>query len=252
MEKFFIKNRLWLKICVLVENSGASKLAFVEHWLWWTKESVTIAWMRETLVNNDFCTVSFDASNSFWESEWKIEDITLTSHYNDLEDVISWAESQKLYKEKFFLAGHSMWAATTFYYNTNYPDKVSWVFPASLFLWWEFTDCYRRFTLPEFKKNWYVERIGSNWIKRRITKDFRNDVLKYDILENSDNIQNPVLMMVMSWDTWTPLKNHKLVYNKLKTKDKKLVVIEWEGHVFKGEHNNSMKKEFDKFLKQYF
>jgi pimeloyl-ACP methyl ester carboxylesterase len=42
-----------------------------------------------------------------------------------LEDVINWSKTQEFYKEKFFLAGHSLGSMSIFHYATENPEKIS-------------------------------------------------------------------------------------------------------------------------------
>src|SRR3972149_12202676 len=96
-EKLFIKNRKGQKIAVLIEKPENPKgLAFVMHGLGGFKEQPHIPTFAEVFLENNYTVVRFDTTNSIGESEGKMEDVTITSFSEDLEDVISWAKSQEL------------------------------------------------------------------------------------------------------------------------------------------------------------
>ena len=63
-------------------------LSFVMHGLGGYKEELHIDLMANTLLENNYITINFDATNSKGESEGKYEDATMQIHYEDLVDVI--------------------------------------------------------------------------------------------------------------------------------------------------------------------
>ncbi len=109
MEKIFIKNRKGLKIAILVEEAENQKgLVFLMHGFLSFKEHPLLTETARIFKENNFTTVSFDATNSLGESEGKMEDGTTTGYIEDLEDIIDWSKTQKWNDNDFFLVGHSM------------------------------------------------------------------------------------------------------------------------------------------------
>jgi len=95
MEKLFIKNRKNLKISVIIEKSENQQgLAFVMHGLSGFKEQPHIETFSKSFKDNNYTVIRFDTTNTFGESEWDYADATTTNYYEDLEDVINWAENQ--------------------------------------------------------------------------------------------------------------------------------------------------------------
>ncbi|MBI3458746.1 alpha/beta fold hydrolase [Candidatus Azambacteria bacterium] len=133
MEKLFIKNRKGENIAVLVEKNESQKgLAFVMHGLSGFKEQDHIAIFADAFKEKDFTVVRFDTTNTFGESDGKYENATMTNYYEDLEDVIKWAQEQKWYQEPFVLSGHSLGGMGTTLYAEKYPKKVLALAPISV------------------------------------------------------------------------------------------------------------------------
>jgi len=136
--KRFIKNIKWDKISVLVEEKENSKtIAFVMHWLWGFKKQGHIRTFIKSFLDNNITVVSFDTTNSFWESDWNYENATVTNYYEDLEDVIDWASKQNFYKEKFILTWHSLWWICSILYTQKNPEKVMAIAPISTVVSWK-------------------------------------------------------------------------------------------------------------------
>jgi len=62
-----------------------------------------------------------------------MEDASITSYYEDLEDVISWAQSQEWYQEPFALAGHSLGGICTALYAEHHSAILNTLGPYSNF-----------------------------------------------------------------------------------------------------------------------
>jgi predicted alpha/beta-fold hydrolase len=100
--KIFIPNRKNKKIAiVVVETLHPKGLVFVMHGLGGWKEQAHVQTFAQAFKDNGFTTVLFDATHSFGESECDYADATTTNHYQDLADVINWAQPQSWYQEQF-------------------------------------------------------------------------------------------------------------------------------------------------------
>ncbi len=249
MEKLFIKNRKdWNIAVVLEEQKNPKGLAFVMHGLSGTKNEPHIETIASAFTEKEFTVVSFDTTNTIGESDGKLEDATLTNYYEDLEDVISWASSQKWYEEPFVLAGHSLGAISSALFAEKYPKKVKALAPISTVVAGRFTE-----ETSDFKK------IGKDWEKKgirewesssnlglvkRLKWSHVEDRRKYDLLPNVDKLKMPVLMIVGSLDNVTPLEHQQLFYDKL-SGEKELHVINGSYHTFRErEHLDEIRQIF--------
>ena len=86
--------------------------------------------------------------------------------------------------------------------------------------------------------------VKQNW------NQFVKDVLKYDTLKNIKNLTMPILLIVGDKDNATPLSQHKIIYDKLKS-DKELHIIKGAEHTFRErKHLIEIKKIFNKWIKK--
>lgn len=132
MEKLNIKNRKGEKISILLNGEkNQDGLVFIMHGHGGFKEQNQLTTISEAFLENNFTVVLFDATKSIGESEGSYEEGTFTNHYEDLEDVIKWAEKQSWYKEPFYLTGHSMGGMCIMLYAENYPEKVKALSPVA-------------------------------------------------------------------------------------------------------------------------
>src|SRR3989344_6366915 len=127
-----VKNRKGQKLAVIVDKpvGKASGLAFVMHGLGGFKEQVQIEMYAKTYYEKGFIAVRFDTANTIGESEGSYEDANITNYYEDLEDVIAWANAQEWYKESFLLMGSSLGGICIGLYAQRHPEKVRALAPA--------------------------------------------------------------------------------------------------------------------------
>jgi len=78
--KIFIKNRKNQKIAVVIEQPANTRgLAFVAHGLGGFKEQAHIRTMAQAFLDNKYTVVTFDAADTFGESEGNYDDATITN-----------------------------------------------------------------------------------------------------------------------------------------------------------------------------
>lgn len=252
--KQFIKNRKWENICVLfeeVENNNA--IAFVMHGLWGFKEQDHIRTFIKAFLDNNISVISFDTTNTFWESEWNYENATTTNYYEDLEDVISWAKTQKFYKEPFYLAWHSLgWISTCMYAQKN-PNEVKALAPISSVVSGQMTiDIIPEEDLEKWKKDWFKikESESKPWVIKKLKFSHFADRAKYNILPEANKLTMPVLLIVWEDDDTTPSSHQELLFNKLPWK-KELHIIKWVWHTPRREKElKEIYDLFDKWIKK--
>ena len=72
------------------------------HGLSGSKDELHIKSIATTFVENGYTTVRFDTTNTFGESYGRYEDATLTTYYEDLEDVLKWSKNTNMVREAFY------------------------------------------------------------------------------------------------------------------------------------------------------
>lgn len=248
MNKLFIQNRRNQKLAVVVEEQGDQKgLAFVMHGQGGFKEQPHIRTFIEAFLEKGFTVVSFDAANTIGESGGNMEDASITTYYEDLEDVINWASSQDWYQEPFALAGHSLGGICTALYAEHHPEKVlGLAFVSAVvsgILSWE---AHTKDELDEWKRTgWRVSESKSKpGAVKKLKWQTMEDRLKYDLLEKADQLTMPVLLIVGDKDTTTPLAHQKILFDKLPAKK--------ELHVIPGAEHTIRKEPYLSQLKQLF
>lgn len=242
-----IKNR---KDQDLVLNIDISKtqtgLVFILHGLGGFKEQEHIQAFAKAFRQNDFSVVNIDAANSLGESGGRFEEASVTNHYQDLEDAIKWAKSQKWYQEPFALAGHSLGALSTALYAENYPDEVMASAPISLVVSGELSwEAHKKFKPKEFeqwKESGWLEKDSKSkpGIKKRLPWSHMEDRLKYDLMKKIDNLTMPVILIVGQKDISTPPDQQIIFYENLPGA-KEIHIIEDVEHSFRnkdGEYDN--------------
>lgn len=238
MEKFFIKNRKGQKIVGVVEKSDKpSGLAFIMHGLQGFKEQKHIKAIAEAFKETGYTVVRFDTTNALGESDGKVDDVTLTQSYKDLEDVIKWARSQPWYEEPFALSGHSLGSFCITYYAQNHPEKVRLIVPASPIISGRLRhSTWDKKKLKKWKDMGYQDRQskskpGARW---RIKWAFMVDLLAYDLLPNAHKLTMPVLIIVGEKDTGAPPKHQQKLYDLL-SGEKQMYIVKGSGHTFRQE-----------------
>jgi len=240
-EKFYLKNRQGLKIAVLVEfNNDAKGLAFVMHGLGGFKEQDHIRIFSQAFLEEGCTVVRFDTTNTLGESDGNYEDATTTNYFHDLEDVIVWARKQEWYQQPFWLCGHSLGGIATILYAEEYPERVKGLAPISTVVSGKLSLTSARYQGNDVLQGWQetgwkIEKSSSRpGVIKRLKWSHMEDRMKYDVLEEVDNLTMPVLMIVGSEDETTPLKHQQILFDKLPGK-KELHIIKDALHTFRDE-----------------
>ncbi len=253
-EKLFIQNRAGKKISILLDLVTDQKgLVFCMHGQGGFKEQSHIQIFTDVFLENTFSVVRFDARNSIGESEGEMEDATITSYYEDLEDVIEWSKKQPWYLEPFVLIGHSLGGICTALYAENYSDKVKALAPISTVVSGKLS--YQTHTvkeLQEWQKTGYqiTESKSKPGLMKKLKWANMEDRLKYDLLEKVKNLTMPVLLIVGEYDTGTPPEHQKILYDRLPG-HKKMHIIKEAPHTFREtEHLSEIKDVIDSWIKK--
>lgn len=235
-KKTIIKNRINQKLVVLIEKGKESKgLVFVVHGLGGFKEQKHIRSFVNAFLESGYIVVSYDATNASGESDGRIEDATLTQHFNDLEDLVNWSSKQKWYQEPFCLAGHSLGGAANLVYAQKHPNKVKAIAPISTLISGELYYKTRpQEEIDEWKKHGRI--IKKSVSKPGVTKIIRwlliENLFNYNLLANANLLTMPVLLIVGDRDEGTPPEHQRLLYDALPGR-KELHIIKGAPHTFK-------------------
>lgn len=253
MEKLFIQNRQGENLSVLVERNNHPKgLAFVMHGLGGFKEQDHIATFADAFKERGFTVVRFDTTNTIGESGGKYENATITNYYNDLEDVIEWAQTQEWYKVPFALVGHSLGGICTALYAEKYPDKVMALAPISPVVSGKLSlareeklEHYRQWKETGWKQEVSVSKPG---VIKRLPWSHMEDRLRYDLLPDASNLTMPVLLIVGENDTSTPPDHVKILFDAL-PEQKEYHVIKNAPHTFRDKgHLEEIKNLFLRWI----
>ena len=219
-----------------MEQSNNQKwLVFIMHWFWGSKDEKLIRKSSEVFIKNNFTVITFDARNTFWESEWNYENWTITNYYEDLEDVISWAGNQDFYEEKFYLLWHSLGWICTCLFTQKFPEKVKALIPISPVISWKLSlETLTNTELEEYKNNWFITKISTSvpWRIKKVKYSHFEDRLKYNLLEKAGDMNLPILIIVWEKDETTPFIHQKLLFEKLTCKKELKIIKNWL-HSFK-------------------
>lgn len=243
-----IKNRKGQKIVVLVELAEKPKgLVFVMHGLGGFKEQKHIQTFADAFKEKNYSVIRFDTTNSIGESDGKYEDATVTSSYEDLEDVINWAKKQAWYQKPFCMASHSLGSICVALYAENYPEEVKALAPTSTVVSGKLTvEARPKEAIEKWRRTgWLIKESESKpGIIKKTPWSHMEDRLKYDLLERVDKLAMPVLLIVGEKDSGTPPEHQKILFDKLPGK-KEMHIIKGASHTFRE------KKHLDE-IKQIF
>ena len=250
--KLFIKNRKGQKLATVLELVGDSRgLAFIMHGLGGFKEQPHIRAFAEAFLSQKYSVVTFDTANTLGESEGTIEEASITSYYQDLEDIIAWAREQEWYREPFILVGHSLGGICVGLYAANFPRRVKALAPISTVVSGQLSrDNMPKEELDNWEKSgWLVKESNSKpGFFRRIPWSEMKDRLQYDLLSRANQLTMPTLLIVGEKDHTTPLAHQELLFTELPGK-KELHVIKDGEHTFRQkEQLQEIKKIINKWI----
>lgn len=248
MKREKIKNRKGQNIIVIIEKAPSQQnLVFIMHGLGGFKEQPHLQVMADAFKENGYTTVRFDTTNTIGESDGKYEDATTTNYYEDLKDVISWAETQEWYQEPFCLAGHSLGSICIALYTESHPEKVKALAPISTVVSGKLSfEAHSKKELKEWKRTgWQIKESKSkSGIMKKLPWFHMEDRLKYNLLDKIDKLTMPVLLIVGENDESTPPKHQKILYDKLPGKK--------EMHIIKGATHTFRKEKYLQEIKEIF
>lgn len=219
MEKITITNRKGQRIIVLIEeNPDARGLVFIMHGLSGFKEQPHIEATAQAFKDRGFTVIRFDTTNTFGESDGRYEDATLTSYLHDLEDVIAWARTQSWFRHPFWLAGQSLGGMAVVLYAEKNPEDIKALAPISTVV---SGDLSLKHLAPDVLEKWRstgwrVEISTSRpGVIKRTPWSHIEDRMQYDLLKGAGQLTMPVLLIVGSEDTTTPVSDQQVLLASL-------------------------------------
>jgi len=251
-----IKNRYGKNILVHFEAAPekTDKLAIIQHGYSGSMDQPHLIFMMNTYLDNGYNVLMLDCTNSHNDAEGILEENTIQSHYDDLEDSIEWASNQDWYNEPFALAGHSLGGLSIVAYASRKPEKVSSLCPAGMVISGRLLEQRTKENDPEYYKELITNgkiRLDCNY-KENVT-GFRTykwytSMYDWDAVEYAKNITAPTLFVVGDEDHGTPPKDHKKVYDALNA-PKKIEIIKSSEHSYQGKEKE-LSTILDAWLKE--
>lgn len=220
----FIKNRKGLKMALKIVNvPNATKWVIMEHGLASRKDYPHMKVMEEVFSMYGYNVINMDATNSLNESEQDSEGITFTKHYEDLEDVITWAKSQGM-TMPFALAGQSLGAAAVVRYASMHPHDVHLVVAAA-FPWLKGSDAVKvNKKTPEILRQGYYDQVSKSTGRTlRIYKNYLDDMADYDFSKFVHKIIAETHLIIGLEDSEYRIESNKKLYDLLTCKK----TIQW-------------------------
>lgn len=234
MEKIFIHNRREQKIAILSELTNKAKgLVFVMHGLGGSKEQPIVKLCAKVFSSCNYNVIRFDTTNTFGESDGKYENATATNYYEDLEDVIAWARKQRWFQCPFILVGHSLGGMANGLYAENFPNQVKALIPISTVVSGDLSIKNDPCAMQEWERTgWRIsERKSQPGTYKRLPWAHMEDRKKYNLLDKTEKLKMPVLLIVGERDKTTPVEHHKILHEVLPD-PKELHIVKGADHVF--------------------
>lgn len=256
--KHTITNRSGLKLVIQVdEPENPTGLVFVAHGLKGSRFEPHIQTVSEVFLAHSYRVVRFDATHSVGESDGDIYDVSFDHYYNDLVDVIDWAQGEDWYSEPFGVCGHSMGAQTAAWFAEHHPERISILLPLAPVVNYESYISYMPDGGREWRQAGYINLYSKvNDGNVRVGWNAVESVKKYDLLPLAHNLTMPILDIVGSMDTTVPLTAQEKFLERTASDDKSLEVIEGAQHSYRnfesdtyGEEGEALRSILDNWLK---
>jgi pimeloyl-ACP methyl ester carboxylesterase len=198
-QKIVLNNSCGQKIVGLLIDYGKDFIVVHCHGYGSNKNSLTAVNLKERLKGNKISFAAFDFSDS-GESECKQSNLTVSKGLDELDCVIKYLE--KLGFENFSLSGASFGGGVVLNYAIDNPNIKSIILKSSVSDWSEVVD--------------------------GLSSDFLEDAKKYQIYDNANKINCPVLIIHGDKDEVVPFAQSKKTCSLIK--DCQLITIENGDH----------------------
>ena len=238
MQELSLKNRKGQTIVGDLEKPAGDirGTCIVQHGWGGNRNRETVQAIKQGFLDSGFQTFNFDTTNSFGESDGDFEKSTLGLHWEDLEDVVKWAQQQEWFKEPLALTGHSKGGYAVARYAEEYPDEVAYLAPIAPVVSGKLSfEAYEKFQ-PDFLKEWkekgVIEKEGKQGNVRREHWFQMEERLDHDLLPKAGNLTMPTLIVVGSEDHSCPLEHMEILKSKMPQGEVEIAVIEGAPHSY--------------------
>jgi len=233
-DKVIIQNRRGADLVLVVDQPPKPRgVSIVAHGLGGNKDEPDIKAIADVFREHKFITIRYDASNARGESGGYVEDAKTTTYYDDLTDVVGWAQGQPWFKRPLVLAGHSIGATSAALYAEQHPGDVrglvliSGVISGTLHL----QEAPQK-APADWEQTW--QQIKEGFSKKESSSDvnwfpFLIDLLRFNILGKVDELAMPVLIIVGGNDELVPVIHQQRLYDSL-SGPRELRIIPGAGH----------------------
>ena len=151
------------------------------------------------------------------------------------------------------MTGSSLGAFCVALYAENYPEHVKALAPkATMISGQSSLESYDKNSLAEWEQTGFrIEESGTvpGLMKKLKWPQFREDIIKYDLLKKSDKLLMPVMLVIGSEDNDIRLNKMKEFYKTIPGK-KNFEILQGAPHTFRDpKHLQELKFIFDNWIK---
>jgi esterase/lipase len=246
VEKIILKNSKGEKIVgVLSVRDKKKPIIIICHGYNVNKDSFLYKDISKSLNENGFSTFRFDFSG-YGESEGKREDATISKGLDDLKAVIDYIYNKNF--KKIILLGHSLGGTISILESVE-NEKITALISLSSVTY------PKKMKTDKFPKE-IVDKVIKYgkfvFVKGRekyiLTKEFFDDLEKYDILASVKKIKKPILIIHGKNDEKLNYKLAEELYQNA-NEPKEIVLIENADHIFSNKiSRKTMIQNIIKFL----
>ncbi len=245
MEKISLQNRKGLKIVGLYKKpEGEIKgTCVLEHGWSGRKEASHILSIQEVFLEYGYQVFNFDATNSFNESEGRFEDSRLGLHYEDMEDVCKWVQTQEWFVGPLVLSGHSMGGYAAARYAEEYPEEVGGIAPIAPVVSGELTTESKERREPGMVARWkqegflVSESASTPGLIKRAPYAVHEEWLTHDLLPQAHKLTMPVFLLTGTEDESCPPDHIQKLFDAIPHQNKRFEIIEGAPHTYRTEED---------------
>jgi esterase/lipase len=246
MTKVYFKNKNNERLCgILVKKDKNKPIVIICHGYNVDKNRLLYKYISKRLNENNISTLRFDFSG-YGESKGRREDAVISKEISDLESAINYTYNNGL--KNIVLLGHSLGGSICIIEAAKNKKIIAVISLASVtYIQKMKGGKFSEEVVTEvMKKGKLIYKKGKK--KYILTKEFFEDLEKYDVLDLVKKIKVPILVLHGKNDEKINYKEAKKLYDNSK-KLKKLMIIKGADHKFSSkESREQIVKSVIKFL----
>lgn len=243
-----IQNRHGVNIYVVVNLvRDATGIAFLAHGLSDVHDTPHMQALNRGFLQAGYSTIRWDASNSWGRSGGSFWHAMATNHYDDMEDVITWARNEQWFNEPFRLAGYSLGGLAAGLYAQRFPAQVAALVLQSPVVAGSLALRRYRALRPFWQRAGFIWEPGSGWPGKRYRYELVRDLLGYDLREQAASLTMPTLVVVGARDQLNTARHQQLLVSEIPGPPT-LHLITGAGHVLK---TDSQLEELERTVREW-